>query len=196
LAFTHPENYTQITLYWYEKATFRIGFTVEQKYVRISLLIYTFNSTGYQQLENELLPFGQLIAVHWEPLESQSLVSLGVPAQQFLLVASVVFVAFTKTADYTNEMRKKSHNLKIFNSCASAREKLVLQTVLDLAKEKRNMETREIIEVVEKRLGKTVRISQIASLLTRLEDYGFVKKNLISVRNKPRLAWKTTEFTI
>ncbi|MEM4713699.1 MAG: exosortase/archaeosortase family protein, partial [Candidatus Bathyarchaeia archaeon] len=31
------ENYTQFTLYWYEKATFKLGATVQQRYVRISL---------------------------------------------------------------------------------------------------------------------------------------------------------------
>jgi hypothetical protein len=32
------QNYTQLTLYWYESATFKIGATVQQKYVRISLI--------------------------------------------------------------------------------------------------------------------------------------------------------------
>ena len=33
LAFRNPNNYTQIALYWFEKATFNNGITVEQKYV-------------------------------------------------------------------------------------------------------------------------------------------------------------------
>lgn len=196
IVFKHPENYTQITLYWYEKATFRMGATVEQKYVRISLIIITSNATAYQQFENELFTFGQLIAAHWEPLKNQSLISLGVPTQQLLLIASVVFVAFTKTAEYTNEKRRKANNLKLFNNFASAKEKIVLQAILDLAKEKKNIETKEIVEAVKKRVGKTVKTSEIAMLLSRLEDYRFVSRKIASVQNKPKLVWKTSVLGI
>jgi len=191
LVFRSPQNYTQATLYWYERATFKTGITVEQKYVRISLIILTQNSTNYQQFEDELLIVGQAIASYWEPLESQSLVSLGVPAQQLLLTLSIAFVAFTKTAQYSNEWRKRTNNLKIFNNFASAKEKLVLQTILDLAKEKKLIETRDIIEAVKSRLGKSVKFEKLLSILNHLEEYGFIKKDVVSVKNRPMLMWKT-----
>lgn len=64
LTFGSPENYTQVTLYWYEKATFNRGVTVEQRYVRISLIILT-RSQDYAALEEKLLAFGKTIAVFW-----------------------------------------------------------------------------------------------------------------------------------
>lgn len=191
LVFESPQNYTQVTLYWYERATFNMGVTVEQKYVRISLIILTRNSTKYKQFEDELLTFGQAIASYWEPLKTKSLVSLGVPAQQLLLAMSIAFVVFTKTAEYSNEWRKKTDNQKIFNKFASAEEKLVLQTILDLAEEKKKMETRDIRVAIKRRAGKSMKLEKLLNILSHLEEYGFIKRDIVSVESRPRLVWKT-----
>jgi exosortase len=191
LVFISPQNYTQVTLYWYERATFKTGITVVQKYVRISLIILTQNSTNYQLFEDELLPVGHAIASYWEPLKTQSLISIGIPAQQLLLAFSIAFVAVTKTAQYSNEWRKKNSNLKIFNSIASAKEKFVLQTVLELAKEKKKIETRDISVAIEQKVGKPIKFDNLLSVVNHLEEYGFIKKDIISVKNRPVLVWKT-----
>jgi len=188
--FESPQNYTQITLYWYEKGTFNMGMTVVQRYVRISLIILTRDSTNYQKLEDELLTLGQIIASHWEPLKSQSLVSLGVPAQQLLLALSMAFIIFTKTVQHSNEWRKKTNNQRIFSKFASKNEKLVLQTTLDLIKEKKAIETREINAAIKKRIGKSMKFDKLRDILRYLEEYGFIKKDVVSVKNKPKLVWK------
>lgn len=193
LTFTNPQlgNLTQVTLYWYERATFSTGITVEQKYVRISLIILTTNATNYNQYEDELLPFGQTIASFWEPLKTQSLVSLGVPAQQLLLILSIAFVAFTKTVQYSNEWRNKNNNLKIFNKLASTKEKFVLKTIMNLAKKKKTMETSEISTAIKQAVGKSMRFHDLLDMLSRLNNYGFLKKDIVSVKNRPVLIWKT-----
>ena len=185
-----PRNYTQVTLYWYERATFNMGITVEQRYVRLSLIVYTRNATNYQQLEDQLLTFGQTIASYWEPLKSQSLVSLGVPAQQLLLTLSIAFIVFTKTVQHSNEWRKKTNNLKVFNNFAPPEERLILQTVLDLAKEKKKMETKDIHAAIKRRKGKSVKFDELFDALTRLEEYGLVERDTVSLRNSPKLIWK------
>jgi len=185
-----PKNYIQVTLYWYERATFNMGVTVEQRYVRISLIAYTRNMTNYQQLEDELLTFAQAIASYWEPLKTRSLISLGVPAQQLLLALSVAFILFTKTGQYLNELRKKSNNLEIFNKFAPAKEKLILQTILDLAEEKKKMETKDIYAALKTRKGKSVKFDDLFNILTRLEEYGIIKRDIMSVKNSPKLIWK------
>jgi len=189
--FENPRNYTQVTFYWYEKATFNTGITVEQKYVRISLIILTQNSTNYQQFEDELLTFGQVIASYWEPLKSQSLVSLGVPAQQLLLTLSIAFIVFTKTAQHSNEWRKKTNNLRIFNNFASANEKLVLETLLDMAEKNRAMETKDISAALKRRIKKSMKFDELLNILNHLEEYGFIKSDIISAKNRPKLIWKT-----
>ena len=189
--FDSPGNYTQITLYWYEKATFKTGLTVEQKYVRISLIILTQDSGAYPKFEEELLAMGAIIATTWEPLKTSALISLGVPAQQALLAVSIAFLAVTVTTQYLNEKRKASNNLKLFNNFASPKEKLVLQTVLDLAEEKKNMKTSDILENVrKKRGGRSMSFKKVLNTLNVLDEYGLIRSTVVSVGNTPVLVWK------
>jgi len=196
LVFENPDNSTQVTLYWYEKATFNTGITVTQKYVRISLMILTRNSTKHKQFEDELLIFGQHIASYWEPLKTQSLVSLGVPTLQLLLVLSIALAVFTKVVQYSNEWRKKTNNLKIFNKFAPTEEKLILQAIIDLAKDKKVMETRDISEAIKRRIKKSMEFEKLRNTLNHLEEYGFIKRDIVSVKNRPRLIWKTGVLSI
>lgn len=190
LVFENPQKYTQVTLYWYEKTTFKTGISVAQKYVRISLIIMTQIDTPYEQYEDELLNVGRQTVSHWEPLKTQSLISLGIPAQQILLASSIAFVAFTKTAQNTYEKMKRTNNQKIFQNFASQREKLILQTILELAQEKKKMETREIKTAIEKKLGGTLDLQEVTNILSKLEEYGFIRKNITSIENRPKLIWE------
>lgn len=190
LVFESPDNYTQVTLYWYEKATFKTGLSVEQKYVRISLIILTQNSEEYPELEEELLAAAQLIAAAWEPLKTQALISFAVPAQQVLLAVSIAFLAVTITTQHFSERRKTSNNLKLFNNFASSKEKLVLQTLLELGKEKKHVTTSDIVENVKEQVGRAMSSKKVLSVLNTLEEYGIIRTTVVSVGNAPVLVWK------
>jgi hypothetical protein len=186
------QNYTQVTLYWYERATFKIGATIQQKYVRISLIIIlTKDQANYQQHENFLLDFGREIAHYWEPIKNQSLISLGVFAQQMLLVVLIAFIVTTKTTQYINEWRKRTNNLKIFNNFASPKDKLVLQTTVELSKEKKTVTTEDINFAIRSKVGKFMKLERLIEHLNRLQEYGFIKREIISNHNKPLLSWKS-----
>lgn len=191
LVFQNLQNYTQITLYWYEKATFRTRLTVQQKYVRISLVILTRNSTNPQNYKNKLLNFGQTIASYWEPIKTQSLISLGVLAQQTLLILSTAFIIITKTIQYTNEWWKKTSNLKIFNNFASPEEKMLKETIIELSKKKKAISAQEINLAIKRKIGKIMKIENLIERLKNLQEYGFIKMDIISDNNKPLLAWKS-----
>jgi exosortase/archaeosortase family protein len=190
LVFDSPENYTQVTLYWYEKATFKTGLTVEQKYVRISLIILTQDSATYVQFEEELFKAGQIIASHLEPLKTEALISLGIPAQQSLLVVCIVFLIITKTAQYLDEQRRTANNLKVFNNFASKKEKIVLNSISELNKESTHMKTKDIIESVQKRVVKPVNPQTALKILKTLEEQGFIRRAVASINNAPVLEWK------
>jgi len=188
--FISPDNYTQVALYWYEKATVNTGITVEKKYVRINLLILTQTSAGYREHQDELLTLGQLVAAYWEPLKIQSIISLGVPAQQFLLVASVAFVAFTKVTQYSDEWRKKNNNMRLFKRLGTKEEKAVLQTVSELAKEKKHVSTAEISKALQNNQEQSAEPDFLNRMLARFEEYGFIRKDVITIGGKPALVWK------
>lgn len=191
LVFTRPDNLTQVTLYWYEQAPFNTGVTVEQKYVRISLIILAQSSTDYQLLENELLPFGQTIAESWEPLKSQSLISLGVPVQQALLGFSIAAVGFMKATQYYAEERKKSANTSLFRNFASTKEKITLQTIRHLAGRGKTVETRNIRSEIRQKTGRPVKLRTLLKILNRLEEHGFICRKINNINNIPCLFWKS-----
>ncbi len=188
--FDSPNNYTQVTLFWYEKASFNTGLTVEQKYVRISLLVLVDDASNYRELEDELFTFGQIIAESWEPLKTQSLISLGIPAQQSLLAGSIIFLVGTRTTQYFAEKRKASNNRKIFSKFSSKKEQIAYDSITELAKEKKYLRTSDIVEAVAKHVGKPVSSKKVYSVLRALEEYGFVKRTIISVGNSPVMVWK------
>ena len=190
LVFQSPDNYTQVTLYWYEKATFKTGLAVGQKYVRISLIILTKDKENYPANEQELLAAGKIIAAAWEPMKNQSLISLGIPAQQSLLVASIAFIFITGMTQYLAERRSATNNMKIFNNFASYKERIVLETANKLAKENKFIKTSDIVEGVRKRTGKQVNFKRVLSILNTLEEHGMVRKTIVNVGNMPRQTWK------
>lgn len=188
--FDSPDNYTQVTLYWFGKALFKTGLSVEAKYYRISLIILTRNSTVIPQLEQELLGTGKLIASALEPLKTQAILSLGIPTLQYLLIGSIVFLASTITGQYLAERRKTSRNLNLFGNFASQKEKIVLQTVQELAKTKKYIRTSDILESLKKQRGKPVNHKKVMDILRTLEEYGFIKRTVVSIGNTPSLVWR------
>lgn len=152
LAFKTPQNYTQLILYWFERAPFDTGITIEHKYVRISLITIIYeNSPDPMELEGELLTFGRKIASYWRHLKTQSLISLGVSALQVLLFLLVILAFLLKTSQHIYEIRRRQRNLKIFRGFASKEDKLILKTVSDIAKENKNIETGEIADALRKK---------------------------------------------
>jgi len=187
LVFQHPSNYTYVALYWYQRAMFKTALTVEPRYVRINLLILTTNPNDSPKLIEKLQTIGQSIAVYWEPLKRQSLVSLGIPLLQFLLVLAIAFIIFTWAAKYTLEQRRKNNNLKIFKNHASQKEKNVLQTIKNATKK---TTFQAIISTLKKNTKKAIRPNELTEILKHLEDYGLVKKDVINVEGQPTLIWK------
>ncbi|MEM2280978.1 MAG: exosortase/archaeosortase family protein [Candidatus Bathyarchaeia archaeon] len=186
------ENYTQFTLYWYERATFKMGATVQRRYVRISLVILLWKASSHQQYESQLLELGEAMAQHWEPIKTQSLLSLGVTAQQALLAFSITLIIATKATQSTREWRKRMNNLKIFNNFASPADKLVLQAVTELGKVKGTITTAEISSAIRNKTGKTIRLERLVERLNRLQEYGFIKMDITIKNNSPTLVWKSS----
>lgn len=189
LVFQHPSNYTYVALYWYQRAMFKTGSTVEPRYIRINLLILTKNSGDAPKLIEKLQTIGQSIAVYWEPLRVQSLVSIGVPLQQFLLGFVVLAAVFVQTSQLIVEQKKKRTNLKIFNKFASSDEKLLYKMIKGMAKNP-SATTKNIAIAFKKITSKTVELSKLIAMLTSLEAHGLVKRDIVNVQNQPKLIWK------
>jgi len=188
--FQHPDNYTQVTLYWYQKALFKTGMTVESKYIRISLIILTKNLSNYSDFKQKLLDVGENIAAYWEPLKTQSLVSLGIPTIQVLLVSTVLFAVIIQTAQYTKELGRKATNLKIFERLASPDEKLLYQTIKDLSQTTKETTVQKITAAFEKVTCKVAEMNRLIEMLRNQEKVGVIRPDIVSVLDEPKLVWK------
>lgn len=191
LVFRNQENYTQITLYWFEKVSFKTGITVQQKYVRISLIILARESAKYSQYESALLDFGRRVASHWEPIKTQALISLGIPLQQSLLILSVLSAVAAKIMEHTSEWRKRLNNMKIFNRFAHSNDKILLRTIMELSKKKKPVTARNINLTIRRKAGRFMKIKALTTRLNNLEKYGFIKRDIMVINDKPVLVWKT-----
>ena len=193
LSFINPDqnNYTQITLYWYEAAPFKIGATVEQEDVRVSLIILTQNSTAYSELEDYLAKVALPIANAWEPLKNESIMSLGIPVEQILLGISIAFLIILTVTQYMAQSKKYRNNRKIFNLYATKKEKIVVDTIEKLKKEKKNLLTTDIIEALQKRVGKPVNSKLVLKILKTLETSGFIRQTIIIDEDTPMQRWRT-----
>ncbi|MCW4015797.1 MAG: exosortase/archaeosortase family protein [Candidatus Bathyarchaeota archaeon] len=187
--FESPDNYTQLTLYWYEEALFNTGFTVEQKFVRISLIIMAPDSTSYSALEDELLTFAQAISTYWEPLKSQSLFSLSIPILQVLLFISITFIIVTVIIHYKQKWRKKMDSLKLFENLGSTHEKLLYHTLQNL-NEGTGATTEELAHAIEQATSESLQTEELMNMLTHLQENGLVEKAIKKITDKPQLVWR------
>jgi len=187
--FREQANYAQVTLYWYERVAFKTGLTVEQKYVRISLL--TFTSGDHAKLEERLLTFGKAIAAYWEPKKGAALISLGIAFQQGLLATAVGFVAVAGTAQYTKKLRERRNNLRLFESFASPNETMVLQTIKRLSEKTKITTTDAIASATEKTTDNAMKEHRLNHTLTRLEEYKIIRRDIENVKDEPILVWKS-----
>ena len=189
--FEHPDNYTQVTLYWYQKALFKTGLTIEPRYTRISLIILTKTLDNSFQLEQKLLSMGQSITTYWEPLKAQSLISLGIPTMQVLLASTILFAVIIQTTQYTGKWKIKKTNLKIFEKLGSPEEKQLYQTLKELSQKIRETTTQNIASAFEKATGKAVKLNDLIKMLDNLEKHGIINADLINILDEPRLVWKS-----
>jgi len=189
--FEQPDNYTQVTLYWYQKALFKTGLTIEPRYTRISLIILTKTLNNSPQLEQRLLNMGQSITTYWEPLKAQSLISLGIPTMQVLLASTILFAITIQTTQFTRKWKRKKINLRIFEKLGSPEEKQLYHSLRELSQKTKETTTQNIASAFKKTTGKAVKLSDLIRMLNNLEKYGIINADLINTLDEPRLVWKS-----
>jgi Cdc6-like AAA superfamily ATPase len=103
---------------------------------------------------------------------------------------SIAFIIIAKVTQSTKEWRKRTNNLKIFNNFASTTDKLVLKVITELSRTKKAMTTAEINGAIKNKAGKNMALEKLLERLNRLQEYGFIKMDVISNNNEPMLVWR------
>jgi exosortase len=183
-------NTTQVVLYWMESAFFDIGSSSEQKYVKISLIVFPKNSS-IQETEALLYPFAEEIINFWQPIKAWSQISL-IIAQNGALLATmpITLLATVLAANFIQMHREKKSNLKIYNQLDTEEEKRILQAVHQASK-KETPTAGAIASCYQKLTGKTIETETLIQKLNQAEELRLVKRDIASQEDQPIIVWKS-----
>ena len=186
-------NFVETILYWFTKAAFDTGNSVEWKYVKVSVWVDTWDR-DYREVENKLLTFGKAIASHWEPIKSWSLVAIVVGEHRSLLLATAVsLLLFVLINNILKKWRGKRLNLKLYRRLGDD-DKLVFQAVHEAAKESGST-TNAIASAYQKLSGKPIEHLELLEKLKYAEEADLVKEHVANFDDNPVLIWKLN-FTV
>jgi exosortase/archaeosortase family protein len=90
-------NQTQVVLYWFETSIFNVGGTVQQSYVKISIITYPDTGQNITDAESRLMPFAVAIANHWQPMKTWTQITIFL-SQDSGLLATTTTTIFLVTA--------------------------------------------------------------------------------------------------
>lgn len=187
--FESPNNYTQVTLYWYATTFFNSGLSIEKRFVRISLIILTQHQTSYNIYEEKLLEVAQSISEYWEPLITQNLFSLSVPLQQVLLVATTFFIISSGTVEHIRKLRRKEVKKRVFENYGSESDKFLFKTIHDI-NEGTGATTKEIAQAVERINGNPPDLDELINKIKYLQENAILDIELVLTQNNPHVVWK------
>ena len=189
-AFQHRQtNVTQIVLYWYENAIFNMGQSMENRYVKISLIVFADDPQEISIFEDELVPLAQSIVRHWEPIKSWSHVSLIISQNGIILAgATMLSIAAVSIYGIIQEELAKKMNLEIYNRLSSEEDKALLKAVRQAEKE---LSTgNRIAAIYEEFLSRKIGLKTLLRKLSEAEEAGLVKKAIKSREDVPIIIWR------
>jgi len=189
LVFEHPSNWTYVAVYWYQRASFNTGLTVEPRYVRINLLVLTRNQEDWLEIKDRLQTVGESIAVYWEPLRVQSLFSLAIPLQQLLLASTASAAVIAQVSQYALNQKRKKTNTQIFIKLASSDDKLLLQAVRETNQKTREATSQAVASTLTETANKSMKLNRLDAALRTLEKSGIIKADLVNMLDQPKLVW-------
>ncbi|MGD2066540.1 MAG: hypothetical protein PVI43_05160 [Candidatus Bathyarchaeota archaeon] len=137
-----------------------------------------------------MLTLAQDIAKYWEPFKKQSMFSLSVTLQQYLLVVTTLFICVAGTVEYTRKGKKKEKNLKIFGQFVPQDEKLIFQSIEKMNNEKGKATTKNIAYAIEQATGKRPTTDKLINTLYHLRENGLIEMDIIEVNDDIQLVWK------
>ena len=80
--------------------------------------------------------------------------------------------------------------MRVFRSFASKGDRILLETIRKISEEKGRVELMELKERLRKE-GRFMNDSELKNGLERLEKYGFIRRDVVSMDDTPRLVWRT-----
>ena len=181
---------TQAVLYWRETARFATSLTSEQKYVKLSLIVYPENAEDLPSIENRLTSMATAITNYWQPIITWSQITLLISQHGASLAAiTSILLAVIATFYILETKRGKEANADAYRKLSKTNKQVV-----DIIRqtEKETMPTLNNIETTyQKATGRPIEEQKLLQKLSALEKTGTVESAIANQRDEPIQIWKT-----
>lgn len=183
-------NETQAVLYWYEKTTFTINQTLQQKYVKISLITYPENVDDLKSIESQMVTLAKPIVNFWQPLKTWSQMAMLISQNGIKLVAANSLVLISIVSLYALEIRKQ----KKANANAYHKLSKINRQIIDAVRETEKSTTPtldNIVDTYQKITQKPMDGNKLLQELTELEKITIIKSHIVNRQDQPIQIWKS-----
>jgi exosortase len=177
----------QAVMYWYELSSFQIGSTVEQKKVKLSLVMYPSRTEAAQKTEEELLTFAKAIVNYWEPIKTWSNIMLPISKiGNMLFIIPTITLLSLAIYQILKEKSRKQNNLKVYDKLAEEN-----KTIINALQQAEIESTLlKISDAYENISGKSINQKSLLEKLLKLQKVGLIKQAIKSDEDNPILEWK------
>lgn len=186
----HNTNRTQVVLYWYETASFNIDNQMQQKHVKISLIVYPASPGGVVQAEELLLPIAEQVNNYWQPLKTWTAIALAI-SQNGLGLSAVTVALLVALIVYRLILNRqeKTSLLILYKKLPTQTQQLI--TAVQGAQKQGNPTTEGIAQEIEKQTNTPAHSAWLKEKLNEAENTGLIKKVLVNCEDKPAYAWRS-----
>jgi exosortase len=179
-----------VALYWYENSLFITNSTVEQKFVKITLMSVIDALPDRPQMEEEqLLPIAKEIVGYWQPVKqwSQIVLSFAKYRKELLITTSsftIFAIVFCMVKMYSDK-----RSLRIAYTKISSKEE---RQILLAASKTKYPTIQSIASTYYKLSGKPITHNTLLKRLEEAEKANLTKKEIINYEDNPLCVWRTT----
>lgn len=190
-AFQYPQTgQLKTVLYWYESASFNVNSTIQQKHVKISLIVYPNSIEEKSQNEDLLLELADSIVEYWRPIKLWSPVALILSQNGGQLTVATILLLVATFVLYGLEVWKQKQLFKTVYSKLSKTDKLLIDVIRKTAKTKIPT-VKNIVETYREFTGQSKDETELLHELAELENLGLIKSTITSIEDEPIQIWKT-----
>jgi exosortase len=182
-------NTTQVVLYWFETSTFTINNTVQQKYVKISLVAYPKNPQDIPAVEEQLLQFTTAIVNYWQPMKTWSLLALILSQYGDRFIIVTLFILVIPIIFATYEKRKEKNKNSVFYQKLSLKDRQMIDAV-QLMDGITTPTLQNIYSNYQNTINNNIEKEEMLECLIRAERTGLVSGKIINWQDEPVQVWR------
>jgi len=179
-----------VVIYWYEKSLFIVNSTVEEKFVKITLMSVIDDLSDRPAMEEEqLLPIAGEIVRYWQPVKqwSQIVLTFAIYRNELFTVMLISVVALISSRIVRSYLNKKSL-YHVYSKITSETDKQILKA----ASQTKIPTAEQIASTYHEISGKNMKLGELIEKLGQAEQAGLIKREVLNFEDNPLLVWRTT----